>query len=1025
MNNNIGHRWHFGPFEVDLQEQRLWRDGQVLPITHKSFALLCALISRPATLITKAELFSTVWAGRVVTDSALSRAVRELRVALGDDAAHPSYIETAHGLGLRFVARLSSEPLLQSRQPKHGLPSSWLVGRETELQQLDNALGAARAGRRQLVFVSGEPGVGKTALVEAFMARHAEPGELWTVQGRCIDQYGTREPYLPILEALEQLAGQVGANHLRQTLERYAPAWLVQLPWLAHAADSAALRRAAPDTTAQRMLRELAQALEALASERPIVLWLEDLHWSDSSSLDVVAYLAGRRDPARLMVIASLRPGEVQTRDNPLLGLTQDLSLRGQACILPLERLTHAALADYLRRRFESSAELARDERPQANDNRRRPPEGVRKLGSAPAFADELARFIHHRTEGNALFAVAMVDDLVRRGDLIEPATGWCLRCPVAELATGMPDNLRQLIHRQFVRLSEDERQLLEAAAVAGTDFACASVAAALQIDVIQVEDRCAELARNGRFLRARPSLGWPDGSLSGGFGFVHALYWQAMQDQVSGSRRVAWQRSIGLRQEQAYGDQCAQIATELAMRFEIALDAPRSIRYLQLAAASALARCAYQEGVDSLSHALSILQRQPANGRDRLELDLLLSLGGAQMVTRGYASGDVAATYQRALLLCRTCGKPGELVRTLRGLWNVSFIRADLAHAQHLAEELMQHAHRSGSPSQLFDAHAKIGQTCMHLGHFRAARLHLEQALALPLPAADPLRQREAPRVVVYLALVLCYSGHPAQAVACCEQALLLADQVASPHSKAYTLGFVCWVARLHGDTAQALDLSRQQLALSVEHGLPFWRIWSEFSQGLFASQQGEHERGIDAMARAIAAFGAMDAELGVTHFLCLYAQACLEAGLLVAARQALDDSTAMAARNGNAYAAAEVNRLMGEVRLAEGATPGAIDVALAHFERALEVARQQGARAFELRAAISLARLWARGGQAQRGVELLAPLCASLTDGLETADLRNARSLLRQWQHQHPLQKPVSPGSTWPRPLKPIKPS
>ena len=969
----------------------MWRDGQVVPITRKSFALLATLLSRPAALITKAELFSTVWAGSVVTDGALSRAIRELRLALDDDAAHPRYIETAHGLGFRFVARLSSAPGRQNAHLKTLAPMRWLVGREAELKQLDAALCAARAGQRQMVFVSGEPGVGKTALVEAFMASNTEHGDLCLAQGRCIEQYGTREPYLPILEALEQLAGQVGADELRQTLLRYAPAWLAQLPWLAHAADPAALRRSAPDATAMPMLRELAQALEVLASERPIVLWLEDLHWSDPSSLDVLAFLAGRRDAARLMVIASFRPGDAQARDNPLLGLTQELSLHGHAHILPLERLGQAAVADYLRMRFEPSPELA---------------------------IDELASFIHQRTDGNALFALAMVDDLVRRGDLIEQASGWCLRWPITELATGVPDNLRQLLHRQFVRLAEGERRLLEAAAVAGTEFACASVAAALQIDVDQVEDRCAELARNGRFLRARPSLSWPDGSLSGAFGFVHALYWQAMHDQISDSRRADWQRRIGLRQEQAFGDQCAQIATELAMRFEVALDMERSIHYLQLAATSALARCAYQEGVDSLHHALSIVRQQPAEKHDRLELNLLLSLGAALMVTRGYASDEVAVTYQRALLLCRACGKPGELVRTLRGLWNVLFIRANLARAHELAEELMVHAHSGGSLSQAFDAHAKLGQTCMHQGNFRSARIHLEQALALPLPATDSLRQREAPRVVAYLALVLGFTGQPAQAVARCEEALVLAGQVVSPHSKAYTLGFVCAVHLLHGETAQALDLSRQQLALSVEHGLPFWRIWSEFSQGALASQQGEHDRGIDAMAKAIAAFGAMDAELGVTHFLCTYAQACLAAGRLVTARQALEASINMAARNGNAFVTAEASRLMGEITLVEGATAVAHGVALAHFERALELARQQGARAFELRAAISLSRLWARGDQLERGIELLAPLCAAFAEGSDTADLRVARSSLSQWQRQC---RRKSPKAVPPEPLKP----
>lgn len=235
-----------------------------------------------------------------------------------------------------------------------------------------------------------------------------------------------------------------------------------------------------------------------------------------------------------------------------------------------------------------------------------------------------------------------------------------------------------------------------------------------------------------------------------------------------------------------------------------------------------------------------------------------------------------------------------------------------------------------------------------------------------------------------------------------------MLAGQGASPHSKAYTLGFVCWVYLMHGQSAQALDLARQQRALSVEHGLPFWRIWSEFSQGAIDSQLGEHERGIEAMAKAIAAFAAMDAELGVAHFLCLHAQACLGAGQRVSARQALEGAIHMATRNGNAYATAEASRLLGEITLAEGDTAATHDAAMVHFQRALELARQQGARFFELRAAISLSRLWVQGGQVQRGLELLAPLCAAFAAGSDTADLRLARSSLSQWQRQRRRKPP-----------------
>ena len=969
-------RWHFGPFEADSREQRLWRNGQVVPLTRKSFALLAALLSRPAMLFTKAELFSTVWAGSVVTDGALSRAIRELRAALGDDAAAPLYIETAHGLGFRFVAPVSGEPMaagpaLQQRLPDAPAVVTCVVGRDAELELLDTALAAARGGQRQIVFVTGEPGIGKTALVDAFIARHAAHGDLWAAQGRCIEQYGTREAYLPILEALERLARQIGADTMRQTLARYAPAWLAQLPWLAHDADPAALRLALAGTSARRMLRELAQALEVLAIERPIVLWLEDLHWSDYSSLAVVAFLAGRRDAARLLVIGSYRPADTLASDNPLRGLTRDLGLHGQSLQLALNRLSAAAVKDYLRARFDASPELP---------------------------ANDLAAFIHHRTDGNALFTVAMVDNLVRGGALVREPGGWRLRWPVAELGTGMPDNLRQLIHGQFERLTKDDRHLLEAAAVAGAEFSAAAVAAALQSDTTEIEERCVKLVEGGRFLRARVPVSWPDGTLAGGFGFLHALYWQALYDQVPHSRRADWQRLIGLREEQAFGAQTAHIATELAMRFEAGRDMQRSLHYLHLAAAGALTRCAYLECIDLLRHALGLVQQLPAERHSRQELELLLPLGAALMAAQGYASSEVAATYERALSLCRVCAQPGELDRTLRGLWNVALVRADLAQAHRLAGELVAHANASASPSQIFDAYAKLGQTCMHSGDFTAARHHLEYALSLPTPADDPLPRRESPRVAAYLAWVLWYTGNPDRALALADEALALARQAASPHSSAFTFGFISFLQLFRGDTAQALALAQQQMTLSVEHGLPYWRVWSEFAQGLVACRMGNSESGLLAMANAIAAFGAMGAEVGVAHFQCLYAQACMADGQRAAAGDALSASNRIMARNGNRFTAAEALHLQGELALSQDCSAAASELAADHFTQALELARQQGARSLELHAAISLSRLWARGGQARRSIDLLAPLCAGFAKGADTADLRSARALLAE---------------------------
>ena len=968
MHSSTPH-WRFGPFLLDPQEYALWRGEQVVPVTRKALVLLATLLGRPGKLFTKAELFDTVWAGSVVTDAALSRAIHELRVALGDDAGAPRFIATAHGLGFRFVAPVTGGAPAATAAVLATASKQLLVGRQGELACLDVALVRAQAGQRQILMVTGEAGIGKSTLVQAFVDRHAGADGPWIAQGRCIEQYGTAEAYLPILEALEQLAPQVGHPALLGLLLRYAPAWLALLPWLAQDADPAALARAQVDITAQRMLREIAQALEVLAAQRAIVLWLEDLHWSDPSSLAVLSFLAGRRDPARLMLVASFRPVDAPAGDSPLKGLALRLAQRGQASEIVLGMLDRAAVAQYLNGRLGCDARLA---------------------------VDELAAFVHRRTDGNPLFTVAVVDDLVARGRLRQAQGAWALDGPVATLGQGLPDTLRHLVNGQAERLSERDRRLVEAAAVAGPDFSAAAVAAALQADTEDTEERCARLAEQGRFLRARTAVAWPDGTVAAGFGFLHAVYWQGLYDRVPLGRRAEWQRRIGLRQEQAYGAQCASVAAELAMRFEVARDTERSLRYLQVAGAAALARCAYPECIELLRHGLTLVPELPPELRARHELDLLLPLGAALMAAQGYASNDVEVTYQRALVLSTACARPGDVERVTRGLWNVLFLRADLARARELPDELLRLALVARDASLVFDAHTKLGQTCLHLADLPGARRHLEQALDLPTPADEATRARALPRVGVYLAWTLWYTGFPSQALARADDAIRWSQQADSPHSTVFALGYASWIHFLCGDLGRALALACQQAMMSAEHGLPYWRLLAEFTKGRAAVRQGDYLGGMVSMRRAIDAMRAGGGRVGIPYLLCLLAEAELMAGQPAAARATLAAASLMA-RNGNALYAAEALRLEGEVNLVEDAGPAGRLQAAQRFAAALALARQQGARALELRAATSLARLWGNDGQALRATELLAPILHGFDEGHETEDLVHANRLIQ----------------------------
>jgi DNA-binding winged helix-turn-helix (wHTH) protein len=964
------HCWRFGPIDVDASEHRLAKDGRVVPLTHKAFALLVALLRRPGELVTKSELFAAVWPGVVVTDAALSRAIRELRVALDDSATTPRFIATVHGLGFRFIAPVLPELRNDIPSGRSGDDSCRLIGREADLDRLDSALSAARDGRRQGVFVSGEAGIGKTALVEWFIEHHCASDDLWVAQGRCIEQYGPGEAHLPILEALEQLARQVGAAAFIDAFSRYAPTWLAHLPWLAREVDPGLLKRASSDTTHQGMLRELAHALDVLSLRKTIVLWLEDLHWSDPSSLEVISFLAGRRDSARLLLIGSFRPADAASGASALYSVVLRLVQRGQAQEMTLRPMGPGEVSSYLRLRFGVDSGIP---------------------------IDEWATFLHRRAGGNALFTVSMVDDLVRRGEVIEDSGRWRLRTWMNRLDDRLPDTLRRLVYEQIERLSDEDRRLVEAAAVVGASFNAAAAAAALQVDPADAEDRCVSLALRGRLLEQQPAVNWPDGTVSAGFRFVHALFWQGVNERVPEGRRAEWQRRIGLRQEQAWGAQCSTVATELAMRFEAANDVGRSLHYLRMAGAAALSRCAYPECIEQLRHGLDLVSKLPEPQRPRHELDLLLPLGAALMAAQGYASADVEAVYRRALTLCQVCGRPDDLMRALRGQWNVAFLRSDLAAARDAAGRLLTLAESLGDARMCVDAHTKLGQTCLHQGDLPAARSHLETALGSPASSADRAGLHGAPRVAAYLAWTLWYGGQPTRAAQVCDTALDLAQRADSPHSTAFALGYVSWVRLMRGEVELVQVLVERQLALSQDYGLTYWRQWADFIAGAVMTRQGRLTDGIAVMRQAIDEMQASGGKVGVPCLLCLLAEAQLTAGQFGAARVAVAHASELITANGNALYAAEARRLEGLLARAEDDGRIGREVARRTLEAALEIAQQQGARALELRAAISLSRLTAADGDLRHALDVLVPVRAGFGDGFDTEDLTRADDLLR----------------------------
>src|SRR5512139_820546 len=310
----------FGEFELDLARARLCCGGEVVALTPKAFAVLRRLVEDGGQLVSKDELLRAGWAKTHVSDGVLKVIILEIRRALGDDPAAPSFIETVPRQGYRFIAPRAR----QTKIPAAVDPRGALVGRDRVLAQLNERLASALAGQRQLVFLSGEAGIGKTTVLDAFLTRAAADPDLLIARGTCLEHYGAAEAYLPVLEAFGRLLREPGADRVIRILETHAPTWLVQLPWLEHGADRETLRRQLLGVTKERMLREMAEALEAMTAVTPVLLVLEDLHWSDYSTLDLLAMLGRRQESARLLVVGSYRSVDVIVTGHPLRALTQE-----------------------------------------------------------------------------------------------------------------------------------------------------------------------------------------------------------------------------------------------------------------------------------------------------------------------------------------------------------------------------------------------------------------------------------------------------------------------------------------------------------------------------------------------------------------------------------------------------------------------------------------------------------------------------------------------------------------------------
>jgi DNA-binding winged helix-turn-helix (wHTH) protein/predicted ATPase len=956
----------FGPFNVD-RTQGLRRGEDEIRITPKSLCVLWELASQAGRLVTKQQLFDVGWNDTAVSDSALTSCIQELRQALGDDPRRPRFIETLHRRGYRFVASVS----MPDEPPSIGTDAQ-IIGRHHIVGDILDIWSAGERGARQVLFLSGEPGIGKTAIVRHVLERVTAAGAAKATWGQCFQHFGIGEPYQPLLEAIMRLCRQPGGAALVPILEKYAPTWLAQLPALLEPERYASLRRTVAGTTRQRMLRELTDALEAVTARTPLVLCIEDLHWSDPSTLDWIAAFAQRPEPARVLLIGTLRPPRGDAADDhPLTQIVDRLRTQRRCHEAAVTGLSDSEVADFIAFRFPAA--------PGQAQNLRR-----------------LAFLIHRHTGGSPLFVLNILDDLVARKLILGQDGYWALSRDLNEISLGTPDDVRRMIWAQLERLPEQERAVLEVASVAGETFSATTVAGAAGLAADDVEFILNRLVQQHRFLRQSGAR----------FEFDHALYRDVLYDRVPLLHRAALHREVGEREEARLGERAGEIAAELAMHFEQSGEIGRAGIYLQRAAENAQSRSSFSEARMHFQKALALLEGEPAS-RERTEREISLSvgLGAAAMAARGWGTPEAETAYARARDLCRQLGESPTLFPAMWGLWLFYWGRGPLGTAEQLARELLGLAQKSDEDTSLLQAHHAAWATGFSRGDLSAACFHAREGIRLYAP------ERHAASTATYgnhdagvcarlfLARASALLGRIEDAVCASGEAVALAKALQHPFSLALAHVFASAVAQTCRQPDRVRLHAAAATAIARDQDFRLLLAWAAAFEGWAAALAGEHKKGVVAIVNAIAEARSTGSDQFLPHLSGLAAEAHLMSGNALDGLQSVEDGLNIAARSGECFWEPELFRLRGELLIVQNQERAADDAEQA-FCDAIARARGQGAMLLTLRATVSLGRLLRRSGRGSEAGSLIFAISQDLGKG-EGLDLEEANALLGELTH------------------------
>jgi predicted ATPase/class 3 adenylate cyclase len=853
---------------------------------------------------------------------------------------------------------------------RRGLPP--MQGRDDEMTTLADRWAQARAGQGGVVLMAGEPGIGKSRLIWALQQHVAQSPDAFLIHLDC-SPYFTNTAFYPVVQLLER-GLEFGPDGPEQRLDKL-DGLLAQYgfdlptvgPLLAGLLGVQFEDRYPPldmpaDRQRQLTIDALITILLVRADHQPLLVVVEDLHWIDPSSLDLLTQLIEHVPGTRQLVVLSFRPEfKPPWPEGP--GLDR----------LDLNRLER-----------EASARIVTE---------------IAGLPAPPELLDQLVE----KADGVPLYLEELTK-LVSEQGLIRPGNG---RLDPARLrpAIAIPATLADSLTARLDRLT-DAKGVAQLGAAIGRQFSY-ELFAAVSKTTASADTRA--LRRNLARLVDAGLLFVEHNARGETYIFKHALIQDAAYGSLLRTTRLQYHRHIAQALTEHFPAMVETAPELLARHYTEAGMVAEAVPCWLDAGQRALRASANVEAIAHLTTGLDLLADLPAGPeRAGVELQYHLALGPASMAIRGYAAPEVEACYQRARELCRELGDTPQLAPVLHGLWSYHIVRAQHASALALGEQVLQLGATTNDDGLLLQGNMEVGWSHYFQGELEQAREHLERVLALydherHSSHAFTYGDNPATSARSALAQVLWLLGYPDQALRCSEENLtMLRSLVQHPYSVAFGFTLAAFLRQYLGEPQAARALAEEAVVISKAHGLAYMGAMASMFEGWARTLEGELDEGMAQMRRELVAQLATGAELVRPYWLWLLAEVCQRTGAAREGLALLDDADAAVEHTHDRYWEAEIHRLRGRLLLAT-AEPAAQASAEACYRRALDVARRQGALSLELRAAVSLSRLWQAADRHDEARELLAPIYERFTEGLDHPELREAAALLDDLSFRH----------------------